>query len=94
MAADLQQLETLLAEERQAQASSESSIDDASYGKVRKDMKAVRHRIDVLRAARELRGELRVPEADERKTQQTKETDQFIEARFGNGPKKEVVDGK
>ncbi len=94
MTSDLQQLETLLAEERQAQASSESSIDDAGYRKIRKDMESVRDRIDVLKESRKLRGELRVPQADERKTQQTKETDSFIETRFGDAPKKEIVGGK
>jgi len=89
---DLQRLETALAEERQAQASNESSIDDASYRKIRKDMESVRDRVNVLKMSRELRGELRVPQVDERKTQQTKETDQFIEARFGDAPK--VADGK
>jgi FtsZ-binding cell division protein ZapB len=91
---DLQRLETALAEERQAQASSESSIDDASYRKIRKDMEAVRDRIDVIKKSRELRGELRVPQADDRQSQQSTEADRFLEARFGDAPKKEVADGK
>ena len=84
---DLQRLETELALERQAQATNESSIDDAGYRKIRKDMEGVRDRVNLLKKSRELRGELRVPQADERKTQQTTETDQFIEARFGDAPK-------
>ena len=84
---DLQRLETELALERQAQATSESSIDDAGYRKIRKDMEGVRDRVNILKESRKLRGELRVPQADARKTQQTTETDQFIEARFGEAPK-------
>ena len=84
---DLQRLETELALERQAQATNESSIDDAGYRKIRKDMEGVRDRVNILKKSRELRGELRVPQADDRKTQQTTETDQFIEARFGEAPK-------
>jgi septal ring factor EnvC (AmiA/AmiB activator) len=89
---EIQRLETALAEERQAKAASESTIDDAGYHKIRKDMEGVRYRIDVLKESRKLSGELRVPQVDDRKTQQTKETDQFIETRFGDAPK--VADGK
>jgi septal ring factor EnvC (AmiA/AmiB activator) len=84
MSNELQRLETALAEERHAQAANESSIDDAGYRKIRKDMESVRDRVNILKKSRELRGELRVPQADDRKTQQTKETDQFIESRFGD----------
>jgi len=92
MANDLQRLETELAVERQAQASSESTIDDAGYRKIRKDMESVRDRIDILKKSRELRGELRVPQADDRQSQKTVEIDRFVESRFGDAPK--VADGK
>ena len=88
---ELQRLETSLAEERQAQAASESSIDDSSYRKLRKDMDNVRDRIEILKQSRQLRGELRVPQVEAPKTEQTLETDRFIESRFSDSPKKEVV---
>jgi chromosome segregation ATPase len=48
MATELQRLETSLAEERQAQAASESTIDDSKYRRFRKDMESIRERIEVL----------------------------------------------
>jgi hypothetical protein len=85
MAADLQTLETLLAEERQAQAARESSIDDSGYRKVRKDMNTLRERIEVLKKKRQLRGEtLGGPIEEAEKTQHEKaQRDKYIEARFG-----------
>ncbi len=91
---ELQRLETSLAEERQAKAASESSIDVAGYDKIRKDTEDIRDRIDFLKKSRELRGELHVPQANDRPNSQTVETDRFIESRFGDAPKKEIVGGK
>jgi septal ring factor EnvC (AmiA/AmiB activator) len=45
MATELQKLETALAEERQAQAQAEATLDDAGYLRIRKDMESVRDRI-------------------------------------------------
>jgi chromosome segregation ATPase len=95
MATDLQRLETALAEERHAQAASESTIDDSAYRKLRKDMETVRERIDVLKKKRELRGEFRTTEniiKDEQTRQRETQADKYLESRFGKI--KEVVNGK
>jgi len=93
MAAELQRLETALAEERHAQAASESTIDDSGYRKLRKDMESVRERIDILKTKRELRGELR---PDTVKSEQVRErdvqADKYLETRFG--APKETVENK
>jgi len=92
MVADLERLEAQLVEERHAQAACESCIDDSSYQAIRKDMESVRDRIEVLKKKRELRGEIPLPEvANERQKAQNTEADQFLEARFGDAPKKEVA---
>ena len=92
MATELQKLETALAEERQAQAASESTIDDGAYRKIRKDMDSVRDRINLLKKKRELRGEFS-PAADETKiSEQDAKADKYIESRFGS--QKEVVSEK
>jgi chromosome segregation ATPase len=92
MATELQKLETALAEERQAQAASESTIDDSGYRKIRKDMDSVRDRINLLKKKRELRGEF-LPAADETKvSEQDAKADKYIESRFGS--QKEVVSDK
>jgi septal ring factor EnvC (AmiA/AmiB activator) len=84
MATDLQRLETALAEERQAQAASESTIDDAGYRKLRKDMESVRERIEVLKQKRQLRGEFRISDTkDEQSRRRDAQADQFLDARFG-----------
>lgn len=90
MATDLQRLETALAEERHAQAASESTIDDSSYRKIRKDMESVRERLDILKKKRELRGELRTTTNSEQTRERDTQADKFLDSRFG---KKEVVDG-
>ena len=84
---ELQRLETALAEERQAQAASRSTIDDAGYLKIQADMESVRDRIEILKESRKLRGELHVPQAGDRRSQQTSDADRFLEARFGDAPK-------
>jgi len=89
MATDLQKLETALAEERQAQAVSESTIDDSNYRQIRKDMDSIRDRINVLKKKRELKGEF-APAADTSKvTEQDTQADKYLETRFGD--RKEVV---
>jgi len=93
MSADLQRLETALVEERQAQASSESTIDDAGYRRLNDEMKGVRDRIELLKKKRELRGEMRPAEGNDRQRQQNAEADSFLEARFGDAGKR-VADGK
>ncbi|MFM7149532.1 MAG: hypothetical protein ACKO23_06785 [Gemmataceae bacterium] len=93
MAADLQRLETALAEERHAQAASQSTIDDTGYQKLRQDMESVRDRIEVLKKNRELRGEIRVnPSKDEKARERDRKADNYLENRFGKN--KEVVDVK
>jgi predicted nucleic acid-binding Zn-ribbon protein len=92
MATELQKLETALVEERQAQAASESTIDDSSYRQIRKDMNSLRDKIEVLKKKRQLRGEFQ-PTVDATKpTEQDVQADKYLETRFGG--KKEVVSEK
>ncbi|MFO0925616.1 MAG: hypothetical protein U0736_01085 [Gemmataceae bacterium] len=93
MSTELQRLETALAEERHAQAASESTIDDSSYQKLRKDMDSVRDRIEVLKKKRELRGEFRPAPIEEKVSERDVQADKYLDARFGK-PAQEVVDGK
>jgi len=84
MATELQKLETALAEERQAQAASESTIDDSGYRQIRKDMNSIRDKINLLKKKRELRGEFQ-PQIDSTKvTEQDAQADQILETRFGD----------
>jgi septal ring factor EnvC (AmiA/AmiB activator) len=84
MATELQRLETDLVQERQAQAASESTIDDAGYRKLREDMNSVRDRIEILKAKRALRGEFRTSETkDEQSRLRDAQADKFLDARFG-----------
>jgi hypothetical protein len=89
MRTELQRLETALAEERQAQAASECTIDDGGYRQIRKDMDSVRDRINVLKKKRELRGEFQQPTVDPKVSEQDTQADKFLETRFGD--KKEVA---
>jgi len=91
MGTTLQELETALAQERHAQAASESTIDDSNYRKLSKDMKSLRDRIAVLKEARKLRGELRIPTGDDQTRQNDVQADKFLDSRFGKN--KEVVGG-
>lgn len=91
MSAELQNLETALAEERQAQAQQESTLDDASYQRIRKDMDSIRDRIETLKAKRELKGEASngpVRATENRRAEDAK-IDKYLDTRFG--AKKEVV---
>jgi len=92
MATDLQKLETALAEERQAQAASESTIDDSNYRQIRKDMDSVRDKINVLKKKRELKGEFQPPVDTSKATEQDAQADKYLEARFSD--KKEQVSKK
>jgi len=92
MATDLQKLETALAEERQAQAASESTIDDSNYRQIRKDMDSVRDRINVLKTKRQLRGEFEPATETKKVTEQDVQADKYLDTRFGDT--KEVVSKK
>jgi septal ring factor EnvC (AmiA/AmiB activator) len=92
MATELQRLETALAEERQAQAASESTIDDSSYRQIRKDMDSVRDRINVLKKKRELRGEFAPAVETNKPTEQDVQADKYLDTRFSDN--KEVVSKK
>jgi len=89
MATELLRLETALAEERQAQAASESTIDDSSYRQIRKDMDSVRDRINVLKKKRELRGEFQPNAPTSKASELDVQADKYLDARFG--PSKEVA---
>jgi len=91
MATELQRLETSLAEERHAQAASESTIDDAGYRRIRKEMDSVRERIEVLKKKRELKGEFRVTTKNEQTRDRETKADKYLQERFGKA--KEVADG-
>jgi len=84
MATDLQKLETALAEERQAQAASESTIDDSNYRQIRKDMDSIRDKIQVLKKKRELRGEFQPAVDTEKATEQDTQADKYLDTRFGD----------
>jgi len=92
MGTELQRLETALAEERQAQAASESTIDDSSYRQIRKDMDSVRDRINVLKKKRELRGEFSPVVETNKPSEQDVQADKYLDARFSD--KKEEVSEK
>jgi len=89
MATELQRLETALAEERQAQAASESTIDDSNYRQIRKDMDTVRDRINVLKKKRELKGEFAPAVETNKPTAQDVQADKYLDTRFSD--KKEDV---
>jgi len=93
MATELQRLETALAEERHAQATSEQTIDDSGYRRLRKDMESVRERIEVLKKKRQLRGELRIDTPAAETKERDVQADKFLDTRFGK-VEKEVADGK
>jgi len=92
MATELQRLETALAEERQQQAASESTIDDSGYRQIRKEMDSVRDRINVLKKKRELKGEF-APALDTSKpSEQDVQADKYLDTRFSD--KEEPVSKK
>jgi len=91
MATELQKLETALAEERQAQAQAEATLDDAGYQRIRKDMDSIRDKIEFIKTKRELKGEagdgpVRI---NEKQRDEDAKLDKYLETRFGG--KKEVV---
>jgi len=94
MSTEIQNLETALAEERQAQAQQESTLDDASYQRIRKDMDSIRDKIELLKTKRELKGEASngpVRAAENQRAEDSK-IDKYLDSRFGG--KKEVVSEK
>jgi chromosome segregation ATPase len=94
MGTELQKLETALAEERQAQAQAASTLDDADYLRIRKDMDSIRDKIEFLKTKRELKGEATTGpvKAAEKVREQEVKLDKQIEARFG--ARKDVVSEK
>jgi multidrug resistance efflux pump len=82
---ELSRLQAALAEERLAQASSESQLDDGNYSRVRADIAAAREQLDVMRKTRELKGaSTRGPiRAVEEAKKQDNQIDQYLDERFG-----------
>jgi septal ring factor EnvC (AmiA/AmiB activator) len=94
MATELSKLETALAEERQVQAEANSTLDDAGYQRIRKDMDSVRDKIEFLKTKRELKGEASngpVRTTEKQRAEEVK-IDKYVETRFGSN--KEVVSEK
>jgi chromosome segregation ATPase len=94
MSTDLQNLETALAEERQAQAQADSTLDDAAYQRIRKDMDSIRDKIELFKTKRELKGEANngPVRVNEKQRAEDAKIDKFLETRFGE--QKEVVSQK
>jgi peptidoglycan hydrolase CwlO-like protein len=85
MMTELQRLETALVAERQAQAAENNTLDDASYLKLRKEMNAVKDRIEVLKQKRALKGDVEGPvRAAEQRKEQEEAIDRYLDARFGD----------
>jgi predicted nucleic acid-binding Zn-ribbon protein len=85
METELTRLQAALAKEREAQARSDSQLDDSNYAKVRADINAIRERIQVMQHVRELQGQsTRGPiRAVEEAREQDSKLDNALEARFG-----------
>lgn len=81
MATDIQRLETALAEERRAQAMDAGSVDDSAYSRLTEDLDAVKERVALLKAKRELRGQ--PDEGPVREREKTREIDDRMKARLG-----------
>jgi tRNA(Ser,Leu) C12 N-acetylase TAN1 len=91
MLTQLQQLETALAKERQAQAEENNTLDDASYQRVRKEMDTIRDRIAVMAKTRQLKTEAGSSiRADEERREQDAKIDKFLQERFGDKTKAEA----
>jgi hypothetical protein len=83
MKTELERLETALAAERQNQAMEQSTLDDASYQKLRKDVDTVRDKLEVLKQKRILKGEIDGPvRATEQRKEQEAAIDRFLNERF------------
>jgi predicted nucleic acid-binding Zn-ribbon protein len=90
MATELQQLETALEKERQAQAQAENTLDDASYRRLRKEMDNIQDRIKVMAKVRELKSAVNSPvRADEERREHDAQIDTYIDNRFGAKTKTE-----
>jgi len=82
--AELERLQVALEQERQAQAAQENTIDDAKYQNIRKEMNALRDRIEVTKQKRILKGEVDSPiRAAEQKKEQNAAIDRYLDSRFG-----------
>lgn len=85
MKTELQRLETALAEEREAQAAEDNTLDDGNYRKIRKEMNSVRDRIQKLKNIRQLKGEVNDPvERSEEVSKKKAELQKFIDKEFGD----------
>jgi hypothetical protein len=90
MLTELQQLETALAQERQAQANEANTLNDGNYIKLRKEMDSIRDRIKVMQHKRDLKREVQGPvRANEERQEQDAKIDRFIENRFGDRAEKQ-----
>jgi chromosome segregation ATPase len=85
MKTELEQLQTALELERQAQASESKTIDDATYLKTRKELDSVRDRIEIMKEKRTLKGEVNTPiKAFEERKKLQDEIDAYVKDRFGD----------
>jgi len=90
MATELQQLETALEKERQAQAQAENTLDDASYRRLRKEMDNIHDRIKVMAKVRDLKKAVDSPvRAEEERREHETKIDSYIDNRFGSKDKAE-----
>ncbi len=95
MLTKLQNLKTRLAVERHAQAERESSIDDAEYRRLNKEMDQLETAIEVMKKSRELRGQFDLDLKNEQAQERDTTADKFLQERFGNGkPPVEGNDGE
>jgi len=86
MRTELEQLKRDLARERQAQAQEKATVDDAGFLRIRESMDSLRDRMEILKAKRELRGEIRSRTSTRASAEQRKkdaEQDEYIKTRFG-----------
>lgn len=80
MAADLQRLETTVAEERRHQAEQETGVDDAAYRRIKGDLEAVKERVALMKKKREIRGE--ASDGPVRAAEKDKAQDERMKARL------------
>ena len=80
MATELQRLETGLAEERRAQAMQGATVDDSAYRRLTDDLEAVKERVALMKARRELRGQ--PDEGPIRAAEKARAQDERIKARL------------
>jgi hypothetical protein len=84
MLADLQRLETALAEERRAEAVRATAIDDSGHQKIQAEIEAVKDRVAAMTRAREIQGSLEGPiKAAEKRQEEALRIKARIEQRLG-----------